>query len=304
MADLNSRTYSKGNFAVTIGGSNVAFVKKFDGLSMEADIVSHDMGPMQYQAKNVANIKWTPGKVTIGTGMGNDMYQWMKSSLDCKFIQQNGSVMSADFNHNVQSELTFMNALMTKITLPKLDASSKEALYFDIEFDAEQVRWAKGGGKIDGSKYGVKQKAHLASNFRLDVPGLPCDRISTIDAITWTCSVTPDAIGGVREYTKHPAKIVMGDLKLSISMADYDPWAKKAKDWFVDGNHLDKDELDITITLLGPDMKLIVGTVDLLRCGFKKFTEGSREANAEGVARFDVELYVQQIALKLNEYDA
>lgn len=27
------------------------------------------------------------------------------------------------------------------LTVPKLDGSSKDAAYFDIEFEAEQVRW-------------------------------------------------------------------------------------------------------------------------------------------------------------------
>ena len=59
MAEMN-RTYTGGRFMMDVDGINVAFLKKFDGLAMEADIVANDLGPDNFQAKHVANIKWTP----------------------------------------------------------------------------------------------------------------------------------------------------------------------------------------------------------------------------------------------------
>jgi tail tube protein gp19 len=302
MAD--ARSHTAGRFALDIDGFNVGFLKKFSGLAMEADIVSHDLGPDNMQKKNVANIKWTPGKATIGIGMGKGMYDWIKASFDKGFLTKNGSFTAGDFNYKAQSRLDFMNALITSVTVPKLDGSSKDSAYFDVEFESESVRWSKGGGEDIKGQIGVKQKAWLCSNFRVEIGDLPCNRVATVDSFTWKCSVAGDQIGTVREYTKHPAKVTVPDIKLSISMADYDKWADRAKAWFIDGKHLEGDEMTGRIVFLGPDMKEELGWIDLHNVGFKKFSDEDSEANSEKIKRFTVELYVEKMLFNIKQYDA
>lgn len=299
-----NRTYTSGRFMMDIDGINVAFLKKFDGLAMEADIVANDLGPDNFQAKHVANIKWTPGKATVGAGMGNGMYQWIKASFDKAQAPKNGTLTAADFNYKAQSQLTFQNAIITSVAFPKMDGSSKDAMYLDVEFEAEQVRWAKGDGSDIRGKYGTKQKAWLCSNFRFEMGGLPCSRVATVDAFTWKCAVASDQIGIFREPTKHAAKVTIPDLKVSVSMADYDQWQQAAKSWFIDGNHLAGNEMQGSLVLLGPNMKDTIGTVEFKNCGFKKFAKQTLEANSEKIARFDAEFYVEGMTFKLNEFDA
>lgn len=288
-----------------IEGDNVAYVKKFEGLSMEADIVKHDHGGLLGQTKNVANIKWAPGKLTVGAGMGYKMYEWIKLSFEKQWVPRSGTLSVGDFDAKTQTQMTWLGGLVTSVAFPKMDGSSKDAIYLDVEFEAEQVRWAPGDGKdLPQPKYGVKQKAWLGANFRFDMGGLPTQRVATIDAFTWKQKVTSDSIGTNREPTKHCASVETPDIKISVSMADYDQWAKAAKSWFVDGNHLHDNEMQGAITLLGPDMKKEIGRIELINCGFKKFSKQALEANSEKIARFDVEFYVEQIKFSLTEYDA
>ena len=160
------------------------------------------------------NIKWTPGKATIGIGMGKECYQWIKAAFDKGYMTKSGSITAADFNYKAMSVQTFRDALITSVTVPKLDGSSKDAAYFDLEFEAEQVRWAKGGGEDIRGKVGPKQKAWLCSNFRVEMGGLPCNRVASVDAFTWKCAVAADQLGVFREPTKHPAKVTVPDIKL------------------------------------------------------------------------------------------
>jgi len=302
MAD--QRTYTGGRFALDVAGENAGFLKKFSGLAMEADIVSNDLGPENIQKKHVANIKWTPGKATIGIGMGNEMYQWIKAAFDKGYQTKSGALTAADFNYKAMSVQEFKDALITAVTVPKLDGGSKDAAYFDVEFEAEQVRWSKGGGEDIRGKVGPKQKAWLCSNFRVEMGGLPCNRISAVDSFTWKCAVAADQIGIHREPTKHPAKVTVPDVKFSISMADYQAWADAAKKWFVDGNHLEGDEMTGRIVFLNPNMKDEIGEISLQNVGFKKFSKEDLEANSEKIARFNVELYVEKMTFKLNYFDS
>jgi hypothetical protein len=302
MAD--QRTYTGGRFALDIDGFNVGFLKKFSGLAMEADIVANDLGPDNVQKKHVANVKWTPAKATIGIGMGKGMYDWMKAAFDKGFITKNGTFTSADFNYKAQSALTFSNALMTEVTVPKLDGSSKDAAYFDIGFEAEQVRWAKGGGEDIRGKIGPKQKQWLCSNFKVEIGGLPCQRVATVDSFTWKCAVAADMLGVFCENTKHPAKVTVPDLKLSISYADHDAWSQAAKKWFIDGHRTESDEMTGRIVFLGPNMKEELGEIVLQNVGFKKFSDEDAEANSEKIKRFNVELYVEKMTFALKAFDS
>jgi len=302
MAD--QRTYTAGRFLLDVNGETAGYLKKFDGLAMEADIVSNDMGPDNVQKKHVANIKWTPGKATIGIGMVKGMYDWIKQSFDKSYEPKSGYFVSGDFNYKAQSRLDFEDALITSVTCPKLDGSSKDAAYFDVEFEPERVRWSKGGGEDIRAKVGPKQKAWLCSNFRVEIGALPCSRVASVDSFTWKCAIAADQIGIFREPTKHPAKVTVPDLKLSISMADHQPWADAARKWFVDGHHEENDETTGRIVFLGPDMKKELGRINLERVGFKKFSDDDAEANSEKIKRFNVELYVEKMTFEIKEFDS
>lgn len=307
MADSGKgRSYTPGNYVIDIDGYQVSNVKKFEGMAMEADIASNDLGPDNFQAKHVANIKWTPGKITVGAGMGQGMAKWIQQSFDKAYVPKNGTVTVANFDFKAESQMTFQSALITSVGFGKLSGDSKEPIYLDIEFQPEQVRWAKGDQKVITGKYGIKPKAWLASNFIFEMGSLPCQRVASIDAFTWKCACSPDQVGVTREPTYHPAKVTVPDIKVSISMADYDPWAQAAKKWFVDGHHLGGDEMQGSITLLGPAMDpgKPVGKIDLINCGFKKFSKQAFESGKEGIARFDVEFYVEALKFTLNEYEA
>lgn len=306
MAD--QRSFTAGRFMLDVAGYNVGYLKKFSGMAMEADVVANDLGPDNIQKKHVANIKWTPGKATVGIGMGKGMYDWIQQSIDKNYAPKHGALTSGDFNYKAQTRLNFRDALITEVTVPKLDGSSKDAAYFDVTFEPEIVRWEQAKGEdIRANAIGAKQKAWLCSNFRVEIGDgktLPCSRIASVDSFTWKCAIAADQIGIHREPTKHPAKVTVPDLKLSISMADHQPWADAAKKWFVDGFHEEGDETGGRIVFLGPDMKKELGEIQLDRVGFKKFSKDDLEANSEKIARFSVELYVEKMKFVINEYDA
>jgi hypothetical protein len=232
------------------------------------------------------------------------MYEWIKLSFDKGSEYRDGAFTSADFDYKAQSQITFKRALITAVTVPKLDGGSKEGAYFDIEFDAESVEWAKAGGESIQAKFGAKQKAWLCCNFRLEIDGLPCDKVATIESFTWKCNVTRDQVGKTKLSTIHPTKVITPEIKFSISYADHQAWADAAKAWFVDGKCEEDNELSGRIVFLGPDMSKELGSIDLMHLGFSKFEDGESAANAESIKRFNVTMYCEQMAFKLDYTDA
>jgi hypothetical protein len=298
-------SYSSGKFKLEIGNESAGYLKKFSGLAIEADIATNDVAGVEIsQTKVHVNQKYTPGKMSIGIAMGHGMYEWMQAAFDLKYLRKDGSFISADFNHKAMTRKDFTRALITSITVPKVSGDSKDSCYFDIEFQPEQVKWLKGDGSDIRSKIGPKQKAWIASMFRFEMGSLPCTRVASVDSFTFKCSTTQDATGHFRDPTYHPAKQTIPEVKVSVSMADYEPWANAAKAWFQEGNTLVKNEMQGRLVFLGPDAKAEIGEIEFHNCGFKKFSDQDFETNAEKLARFDVEFYVEKMKFKIKEYDS
>jgi hypothetical protein len=305
MAFDPKRSATSGRFVLEVQGSRVAYLKQFDGLAYEADIGTHDHGPLNMQTKHMTNYKYTPAKATIGLAMGKEMYTWIRQSFARDYAVKDGAFIAGDFNYKATHRLDFYGALITSVGVPKLDGASKDPGYLEVEFEAENVVHSKANGEDIRGDYGVKNKAWLPSMFAFELAGLEdaSKRVATIDAFTWKQTVVPDQIGSQRIFTKHPAKITVPDLKLSISAADSEPWRAWAEDWFLRGKSLAGDHKDGSIRFLAPDMKQEIGRIDLKTVGLKKFADDPHTANAEKIKRINVELYVEEMEFHMDFVD-
>ena len=300
---LIQNNHAGAHYALDVDGLPVESLRTLGGLDLQADIVDNQIGPGLEPKKHVANVSWTPGRASIGMGMGQAMYAWIKNALDQGASRASGSLATGDLNFKQRSLLTFQDALLTAVTVPRLDASSKESGAFDVEFAPARVRLAAGDGSDIRHAHGGRQQPWVCSNFRFALGSLPCARVASIDSFTWRCAVADDATGIVNEPTQHPVKVTVPDLRISVSLADYDAWAQAAHAWFIDGRHLDSDEMEGVITLLTPDLQMPLGEIVLGNVGFKRFSQLPTADGSDALYRFTVDLYVERMSLRLVQYE-
>jgi hypothetical protein len=282
------------HLAVSLNGSCVGDVRAIEGLQAEADVVSNDLGPNGLTKKHVSNIRWTPGLLTLGLGMGAPMATWLRSSLAQSQLPASGSIVRADANDRAQSSIDFTNAVLTQLTVPALDALSNDPAALLVGFDAEQVRIAKGDGS-DSRGNVPAPKPWLCSGFRIALGNLPCDDILRVESLSWTAVAGGDQVGIFREPTKHPMNVTVPDLELTIGAKGFAPWAAAAQRWFIDGEHLEPNEMAGTITLVGDGD---LATIMLANVGFKRFPFASPAENGSA-DRFVVTLYIESLGFEL-----
>jgi len=291
------------HYALDIDGLPVESLRTISGLDLQADIATEALGPGLAPAKHVAGIAWTTGRASIGLGMGSAMYAWMKNAFANGVSRASGTLAAADVNFRQRSLLSFEDALLTAITVPRLDGASKEPGAFDIEFAPARVRLAKGDGSDIRQVPGGRQQPWVCSNFRFALGTLPCARVASIESFTWRCVAMPDAMGVVSPPAEHPVAAAVPDLRVSISLADYDAWSRAARAWFIDGRHLEGDEMDGVITLLAPDLQTPLGEIVLGRVGFKRFSPLPAPDGSDPLYRFTVDLYVERMSLRLVQFE-
>ena len=191
------------HYALDIDGLPVESLKAVSGLDLQADIAVDAPGADLAPRKHVAGISWSAGRASVGMGMGRSMYAWMKGAFAQGASRASGTLATADVNFRQRSLLSFDDALLTAITVPRLDAASKEPGAFDIEFAPARVRLAKGDGSDIRQAPGGRQQPWVCSNFRFALGALPCARVASVESFTWRCAAAPDAMGVVSPPTQH-----------------------------------------------------------------------------------------------------
>lgn len=293
MAD--ARSYAAGRFAFGIDGKFAGFIKKCSGGVTKGEVVTHKLGTTNFERKHLATISHEALTIEISMGMGKELWDWVKASWDQGFVQKNCELQACNFNHEVQAIRVFQDAYIKKVTVPAMDGSNKDAGYFTIELDPRIIRYEKGSGaKITGEEK-VGSKKWLCSNFRLEIDGLPTDRVAKIDSFSWEQKVVKDEVGLFREPMKEPAALTVPNLKLTISMADYWQWYEWFKSFVIDGKCTDDDEKKGALTFLGPDLAEELGAITFDHLGIISLEQEAVEANSENVARFTVELYCESM---------
>jgi phage tail-like protein len=292
---MGDRSFAAGRFAFGIDGQFAGFIKKCSGGTIKGEVATHKLGTTNFERKHITTISHEPLTFEVSMGMGKGLWDWIKASWDQGFVQKNAELQACNFNHEVMAVRVFQDAYVKKVTIPALAGDSKEAGYFTIELHPRIIRYEKGtGAKIQGAE-DVGSKKWMCSNFRLEIDGLPCERVAKIDSFSWEQKVVHDHVGLYRESQLEPAALTIPNLKLTISMADYWAWYEWFKSFLIEGKCTDADEKSGALTFLGPDLTEELGSISFAHLGILSLEQEAVEANAESVARFTVELYCEEM---------
>ena len=273
--------------------------------AMEADIVANDLGPDNIQKKHVANIKWTPGKATVGIGMGKGMYDWIKrrstratqpksGSLHVGRLQLQGAVaprLPGRAHHERDRARSSTVRARTRRTSTSSSRRSRSAGRGWRRGHPRQGRpEAEGVAVLELPRRDRRSAVHPR-------------RVGRLVHVEVRGRVGP--IGIFREPTKHPAKVTVPDLKLvDLAWPTTSRGRTRRRSGSSTASTSRRRRDDGRIVFLDPNMKDEIGEITLMNVGFKKFSKDDFEANSEKIARFSFELYVEKMEFKIKDRDA
>ena len=298
LAAADRRSFVSGYFALSLDGADVGYLKGIDGGAISGEVVEEPIDPGDYfSKKHIGNVKYEDFTAQIDFGMGSQVYDWIASTMNGNAPRKNGAITSGDFQLNAKSKRTFTQALVTEIGFPACDASSKEPAYLTLGFGPEITSQAqKASGKLSKFSTGTKQKAWLPANFRLEIAGLDCKKVSKIDAFTIKQAVATSAIGEQRDYEKEPGQVEFPNLAITFSEASAQTWIDWHEDFVIKGNNEDGKEKSGTLTFLSSNLKEELGKVSFFNLGIFRYTTDKGEANADAIKRITAELYCERMS--------
>jgi phage tail-like protein len=289
-----TRTFATGSYFFNLQGVKCGFVKAVDGGGVSAEVIEEKLGPDYFVKKHIGQPKYEDVVLTIGFDMVQDIYDWIAASWKQNYSRKDGSVIVTDASLQAKSERQFFHALISEVSFPALDASSKDAAYLTVKYSPEYTREVKAAGKLIAPKQPA-QKRFVTSGFRLELEGLDCTKVSKIDSFTVSQAFTADDIGQSRDIVKEPGKLDFPSLRITLVEAGAATWAQWFDDFVLKGNNDESKEKRGRIVFLAPDLKQELGRIELYNVGI--FALRHPVATGDQVARAVADLYCERMEL-------
>jgi len=289
------RSTVSSNFLLNLDGALCGFVKSVDGGGIAAEVIHEPSGPSHFVKKHIGPLKYEDFTLQIGLSMAKAVYDWIAASWAGNTMRKNGAIIAADYRLEARSAREFFNALITETTIPAMDASSKEPAYLTLKLAPESTRFNKASGKVTGVGGKGRQKLWLPSNFRLEIAGLDCKRVSGIEAFTVKQQFMAHDIGEGRDYLNEPGRLEFPNLKIALPESVAQTWMDWHEDFVIKGNNDDSREKHGALIFLASDRKRELARVNFYNLGIFRLAPQKPEASADRIKRLTVELYCERM---------
>ncbi|MGI8497891.1 MAG: phage tail protein [Gemmatimonadaceae bacterium] len=291
-AQLTKRGYVTGKYALELDGKNEGWLSSVAGGNPTSDVVTEKLGPDNITRKHIGGVKYEPIVLEASPELAATALQML---LDNKFKRLNGAVIATDFDYKEVSRLNFFQTLVTAVTIPDLDAGSKDACHFDIELTPEYTRTALGsGGTTKPDVVTARLKSCLVSNFRVKIDNLNTTKVSKVESFTLRRSVVANPVGEMRDYQKEPARLTIPNIKLTVASSTSKDFTDWLEDFVVKGNNSQEKEKTLTLEIMTPNLSEALLTLTASGVGIVAVRRVATPAGSDNIARDEVELYVEQ----------
>ena len=294
-------TYVGSNFQLKLDGLDAGFLKSVDGGAITAEVINEPAGPSNLMKKRIGPPRYEAFTIQLGLWMGNAVYEWIQAAWQMKYVRKNGSIVAYDYNLEARSEREFSNALITEVTMPAMDAGSKDQCYMTVKIAPEMVRMKKASGKVTLPPVTATKEMWLASNFRLEIAGLDCSRVSAIGSFSVRPAAVIDTIGDVRIPIKESGRIEFPNLSITLAESAAATWTDWFDDFVVKGNNGDDREKSGSLIFLSPNLQAELGRVNFFNLGIFKFASAKADAADERIQRVTADLYCERMELQLGK---
>jgi len=221
--------------AISLGGSNPFPIKQVSR-DLFKSTRSYSGGQFAFQID---------GGESIGY-----FHSWLREFIAGQQSTRSGKIYLLTKNNREKEVRKFYDAIITEVKFPTLDRSSTKPGYLTIKVKTERERFAK--VKNVKHKLNTDPKLWQASNFRVEIGGLPCKHVSKVDGFTIKQTVVKD-ISAV-ELPKLTVKMV----KHKHDWGAWENWYNATR-----GVKNTSGEMAGSITWLGPDMKTKLSAINI-----------------------------------------
>lgn len=287
-------SYSASTYVFELNGKPVAYLSSFEGGEASGQVISQPAGPAQFPNKVLGETRYKDWTVKLDMAPEGELLNWVEASLHSNFYAAHAGIVILDPHGNEMRRATLFNAVISEISIPALDKTSREKLQLTLKLRPSYVKWQKGGARYAGLERAVNQSRMLKSNFRLEIDGLDMSRAIGVGALTVKRKLQER--GEFREYEHDFAGREVSNLSVAMPEAASGGLIEWHQDFVLSGNSSDAKERKGSITLLAPDLRTPLLTIGLDHLGIYSLDYGLGGSGGDSRPTFKAGLYVEGIS--------
>jgi tail tube protein gp19 len=290
-------------YLLELDGVVCGAVRSVKGGSATADVIGQvTRGPMGATKKGLGPPRYEPIELEVPFGLDDRFYKWVGETWGGKPRAHDGALTMVTLDGAVLARREFFQALITSVTIPKLNASSKDAVLLTVELTPERTRDVPVADDAQAPKSPARKKVAASKrNFSVEIDGLECRDVAIVDALTAAGKGAADALAAEREPRIVGTSIDFPSVRLDLSARHAGTW----RDWFgsfvLEGKNGDGAEKNGRIRLLTNDLKTTIATVELHGLGIYRLDDDWTAAEVAASRRITVELYCERMSFSLGE---
>jgi hypothetical protein len=257
-------TYLGTNHFLEFDGAPCGFLKSVTGGGASADVVVEAIGPGHFAKKHLGLPFYEDIQMQIGFDLAGTIYRTIASTWKQKFEWHSGEIIAADYKFDRLSVQAFQEALISSVTIPGCDGAAKAPAYLSVSLTPTRTKIGPATGALKQGSVKSTHSLFLPCNFKLDIDGLKCDRVSKIDP--FTVAVDVERSVGLDTRVK-PNGITFPNLRVTLAAIDGQTWLDWFQDFVVYQHNDETKEKGGTLTLLSPDFSTPLGRVKFHNLG-------------------------------------
>jgi hypothetical protein len=170
-----------GHFALRLDGETTLLAGAAGG-EIFAEVAEVPAGPGPFVKKHLTHVRFEDITAAVGFAMSDALFDWIAAAWAASDQPKDGALLAVDNKFAIKSERQFTAARIAATSIPTLDAASKSASPLSVRLTPASMVLVPGAGKLQLGN--LKQRLWQASNFRLEIDGLDCSKVSRIESFT------------------------------------------------------------------------------------------------------------------------
>lgn len=298
-AQREGRSYSAAHFVLELDGTEVVgIIRSVDGGSVKSEIMTYQMGENYDLWRQIGKPKYEDIKLELSMSLSKGFYQWIQSFFSGKVDRRNGAVCAADFQYAERARREFRDAIISEITMPKLDGSDRNACYMNATIAPEVLRFARGTGRSLQPQIGMLRQKHWSpANFRLVLDGPlreKAARCTKIDSFTIKQQAHEYHSGDKRDPIRVPGMIEFPNITFYVPEADAEPFIDHFTKFAINGVKQTQPRLTGAIEMMDNSNSELC-TIKLQGIDIASISADKSEAGSENIKEVKIEISVERM---------
>ena len=298
--DKVQRAFVSGRFELEIDGASCGILHSVDGANFKSEAIGEKVGGDGLVTRYPGRQKFEDITFSCGASMTPNFWTWIRESIQNKPSRRNGAIVALDFDGYERSRRTFIDALVSEIQFPALDAKGREPKRFTIKLAPEQISYNTEGRKANSPVgYDIRpQKKVLPANFSLRLDGIErhvTGQVNKIEAMSVKQNIIDNPMGGLLFMKREAGRVEFPNLTFTLPEAFVQPFMSWWEEFVGRGNHVHAKERNGSITYLDSTTTVEIATITLNGVGITGISLDKHDGHTEAIRMAKVDCYVESL---------